>query len=126
MGLVSLHLHPASASIALLTPPKFAVYESQVHLESCRHSGKKRNQRLAMGLPRSEVAEHKRSILNDVRTKVGKRPQTGRLSVTSDSQPYTIYVISKNRAGGLAASCHCSATSKFFWPQEEECFRTEV
>ena len=51
MGLVGLDLHAAAAAIALLAPPKLAVYEFEIDGHTGRQPGNQRDERLAVRLP---------------------------------------------------------------------------
>src|SRR5579863_10367946 len=65
VGGVAFDFHAATAAVALLPAPEVAVEESLVDFQSGGHAGKEGDERLAVGLPGSEVAQHKRSIVPD-------------------------------------------------------------
>ena len=67
MGGVALDLHAAAAAVALLATPEFAVEESLIDFQSGGQAGKEGDQSFAVGFSRSEVVEHKRSIVPDAR-----------------------------------------------------------
>jgi len=58
MRAVSFNLHAAAASKSLLATPQFPIHKCLVHRQSGGQPGKKGNQRLAMGLSGSKVAQH--------------------------------------------------------------------
>ena len=62
---VALDLHASAATVALLTSPEFAVEEGLVDLQSGGDAGKESDQGFAVGFSGSEVAQHKRTIVND-------------------------------------------------------------
>jgi len=55
---VGFDLHAPAASKALLATPKFAIHKCLIYRQSGGQPGKKGNQRLAMGLSGSKVAQH--------------------------------------------------------------------
>ena len=65
VGGIALDLHAAAAAVALLATPEFAVEEGLVDFQSGGHAGKESDQSFAVRFSRSEVAQHKRSIVPD-------------------------------------------------------------
>ncbi len=55
---VGFDLHPPAASKALLAAPQLVVHKRLLHRQPRRQPGKKCNQRLAVRLPGSKVAQH--------------------------------------------------------------------
>jgi hypothetical protein len=62
---VALDLHAAATAVSLLATPEFTVEEGLIDFQSSGHAGKEGDQSFAVGFSRSEVAEHKRSIVPD-------------------------------------------------------------
>src|SRR5260370_28314414 len=65
MSGVSLDLHAAAATIALLAAPEFAVEERLIDFQSGGQAGKEGDQSLAVRFSGSEITQHKRSIVPD-------------------------------------------------------------
>ena len=60
---VGFDLHAPAASKALLATPEFAIHKLLINRQSGRQPRKKRNERLAVGLSGSEVAQHAEQAL---------------------------------------------------------------
>src|SRR5579863_734293 len=65
MSGVALDLHAAAPAVALLAAPEFPVEEGLVDFQSGRHAGEEGDQSFAVGFSGCEVAQHKRSIVQD-------------------------------------------------------------
>src|ERR1700722_14886356 len=64
-GVAPLVFHPAPAAVSLLAAPEFTIKQGLVDFESGGHAGKKSDQSFAVRLSRSEVTQHKFSIVPD-------------------------------------------------------------
>jgi hypothetical protein len=72
MSFIGLNFHSAAAAISLLSTPELVIDEFLIDPQACGQARQESNQGLAVGLPGSEVTEHKHLILNDSSAKIGR------------------------------------------------------
>jgi len=95
MGFVRLNLHASPTTVALLSPPQVAIDEFLVDFQARRQARQECDQSFAMGLPGGEVAQHKRSILNDDNLKSGQGIRRNQQVSAVTGHPLSLYNTSK-------------------------------